>query len=47
MEIRCTPNELKELLRVKKEEQIESREKLRRLCEEKTPIAGITDVSSN
>lgn len=44
MEIRCTANELKELLSNKKEEQTESREKLRRLCIEKTPVDITTDV---
>lgn len=47
MEIRCTAKELKELLSNRKEEQTESREKLKRLCIEKTPVARTTDVSSN
>lgn len=47
MEIRCTVNELKELLNNNKKEQTESREKLKRLCIEKTPVAGTTDVNNN
>lgn len=44
MEIRCTAEELKELLSNRKEEQTESREQLKRLYKEKTPVAGTTDA---